>query len=92
MMKKSATLLLSLLFALPTWACEACEKQQPELLRGITHGTGPQSDWDMPIIYVSGVIVLVTLIFAVKYLVKPNEEAADHVKRSILKNSLYDGN
>jgi hypothetical protein len=92
MMKKLAASLLALLFALPMWACEACEKQQPKLLRGITHGTGPQSGYDMPIIYGSAVIVLITLVLAVKFLVKPNEGAADHIKRSILNSPLHDGN
>ncbi|MBZ0207108.1 MAG: hypothetical protein K8H89_12345 [Flavobacteriales bacterium] len=91
-MKKTAGILLALLFALPIWACEVCEKQQPKILKGVSHGTGPQSDWDMPIIYVSGLIVLVTLVFSVKYLVKPNEDAKDHIKRSILNTPLHDGN
>ena len=90
MMKKIAVSLLALLFALPMWACEACEKQQPELLKGITHGTGPQSGWDMPIIYVSGVIVLITLVYSLKFLIKPNEDSKDHIKRAILHNSLFD--
>jgi len=76
------------LFALATWACDACQKQQPKLLKGITHGTGPQGEWDMPIIWVSAVIVVITLILAVKFLVKPNEKNADHIKRSILNNTL----
>ncbi len=92
MMKKLFTSVLALLCAMPMWACEACKMQQPKLLRGITHGTGPQSGFDMPIIYVSAVVVLVTLILAVKFLVKPNEGAADHIKRSILNSPLHDGN
>jgi len=91
MMKKLSVSLLALLFNLPIWACEVCEKQQPAILKGISHGTGPQSGWDMPIIYVSGVIVLVTLFFSVKFLVKPNEGAEDHIKRSILNSPLHDG-
>lgn len=91
-MKRLAVSLLALLLAFPTWACEVCEKQQPAILKGISHGTGPQSGWDMPIIYFSGVIVLVTLIFSVKFLVKPNEDAQDHIKRSILNTPLHDGN
>ena len=81
---------LLLLSLVPARACDVCEKQQPELLKGITHGTGPQSGWDMPIIYVSGVIVLFTLVFAVKFLVKPGEDAADHIKRTILQNPAHD--
>jgi hypothetical protein len=90
-MRKIAIALFTLLFAIPACACELCEKQQPALLRGITHGTGPQNGWDMPIIYASGIVVLVTLVLAVKFLVKPNEGAADHIKRSILNTPLHDG-
>ena len=91
-MKKLFASALAGFFAMPMWACEACEKQQPKLLRGITHGSGPQSGFDMPIIYVSAIVVLVTLVLAVKFLVKPNEGAADHIKRSILNSPLHDGN
>lgn len=90
-MKKFAVALFALLPSLPTWACEVCEKQQPAILKGISHGTGPQSGWDMPIIYVSGAIVLFTLIFSVKYLVRPNEDGENHIKRSILNTPLQDG-
>ncbi len=67
-----------------TWACDVCQKQQPKVLKGISHGTGPQSDWDMPIIWASALIVLVTFALALKFLVKPNERNADHIKRTIL--------
>ncbi len=77
-----------LLFSITTWACDACQKQQPEVLKGISHGTGPQSDLDMPIIWVSAIIVVATMVLAIKFLVRPNENNADHIKRSILNNSL----
>jgi hypothetical protein len=89
-MKYTIAFLFCLLLAAPAWACEACERQQPKLLKGITHGTGPQSGWDMPIIYVSVAIVLLTLVMALKYLIKPNEDAADHIKRAIFQNPLPD--
>ncbi len=76
--------LFILLLSLPAWACDVCEKQQPKVLKGISHGTGPQSEWDMPIIWVSAIIVLITLFFAVKFLVRPNEGNPEHIKRSIL--------
>jgi hypothetical protein len=88
-MKKILSLLM-VLASIPAWACEACEKQQPALLKGITHGTGPQSSFDMPIIYASAAVVLFTLVLAVKYLVKPNEDSRDHIKRIILQNPLHD--
>lgn len=73
-----------LLLSMPAWACDVCTKQQPEVLKGISHGTGPQSSWDMPIIWTSAVVVLTTLFFAVKFLVHPNEGDPEHIKRSIL--------
>jgi len=84
---RTIILFCALLIALPIWACDACKNQQPKVLQGISHGTGPQSDWDMPIIVVSAIIVLVTLFFAIKFLVRPNEGDADHIKRSILNTS-----
>lgn len=65
-------------------ACPACEKQQPELLKGISHGTGPESSWDMVIVWAIVVIVLFTLIFSIKFLVKPGEKSKNHIKRFIL--------
>ena len=79
----------ALLLIIPAWACDACKNQQPKVLQGITHGTGPQSEWDMPIIVVSAIIVLITLFFAVKFLVRPNEGDADHIKRSILNSPSH---
>ena len=84
---RTLALFLSALAAFPAWACDACQKQQPEVLRGITHGTGPQSEWDMPIIWVSAILVLITLVFAMKYLVRPGEQDPGHIKRTALRNT-----
>jgi hypothetical protein len=89
-MKNILALLLFLLLSAPAWACEACERNQPKLLKGITHGTGPQSGWDMPIIYVSIAIVVFTLVLALKYLIKPNEDGSDHIKRAIFQTPAPD--
>ncbi|MCB0773292.1 MAG: hypothetical protein KDB93_07950 [Flavobacteriales bacterium] len=87
-MRKLLFLLLALVAVLPAWACPACQKQQPAILKGITHGTGPQSAWDMPIIIASALIVLVTLVYAVKFLFWPKEAGEQHIKRSILDNTF----
>lgn len=87
-MRKFLFTLFMALIGLPLWACEVCKEQQPAMLRGITHGTGPQHAWDMPIIVVSAVIVLVTLVFSVKYIFWPGEKNQDHIKRTVLDNSL----
>jgi len=54
------------------------------LLRGITHGAGPDSNWDYAIIWSMVLIVAVTLFFSVKWLLKPGEKSPDHIKRTVL--------
>lgn len=73
---------------LGAFACPVCEKQQPAVLKGISHGTGPQSDWDMVIIWATVAIVVLTLYFSIKFLVRPGEKSASHIKRFILDNDL----
>lgn len=70
-------------------ACGACEKQQPRILQGITHGSGPQSNWDYLIISVTAVIVLVTLVLSVTWLIRPGERSASHIKQWILQEEYY---
>ena len=67
-------------------ACPACEKQQPAITKGITHGAGPQSNWDWVIIAVITAITLLTLVYSIKFLVKPGEKGANHIKQLILNN------
>lgn len=67
-------------------ACPVCEKQQPAMLKGISHGTGPQSNLDMVIIWVTIVLVVLTLYFSIKFLVRPGEKSETHIKRFILDN------
>jgi len=67
-----------------SWACPVCERQQPKVLRGITHGAGPESNIDYIIVWVTIVIVLITLFFSIKWLIKPGEHAEDHIKRFII--------
>lgn len=67
-------------------ACAACEAQQPRILRGITHGTGPGSKWDIVIVWAAVIIVLLTLFYSVKWLVRPGERSEAHIKQFILNN------
>lgn len=84
-MKQKIILSLFLLIAnVAAFACPACEKQQPKILRGITHGAGPQSDWDYVIVWFMVAIVLVTLFFSVKFIIHPREENVNHIKRTVL--------
>jgi hypothetical protein len=85
-MEKIVSLIILLLAAVSTWACPVCEKQQPKILRGITHGAGPQSNWDYVIIWSVVAIVAFTLFFSVKWLIRPGEHAESHIKRSIFNN------
>jgi hypothetical protein len=66
------------------YSCPVCEKQQPRILKGITHGSGPQSDWDYFIISVAVVVVFATLFFSLKYLLSPGEKSKKHIKRLVL--------
>jgi hypothetical protein len=78
---------LSVLFAIliqNVMACEVCEKNQPKVLQGITHGTGPEGNFDYFIIWTAVVIVLVTMIFFVKFLIWPKEEDPKHIKRNFI--------
>lgn len=69
---------------LRSFACELCEKNQPKLLKGITHGAGPTGTMDYIIIGIASVIVFVALFLSIKYLVKPREGNADHIKNIVL--------
>jgi len=80
--------IFTLLFCICTYAsvqaCPVCEKQQPKLLRGITHGAGPQSNWDWVIVSVMVLVTLLILFYAVKLFVKPEERNDEHIKQTIL--------
>ncbi|WP_217603398.1 hypothetical protein [Chitinophaga sp. GbtcB8] len=83
-MKRIPFLLILLAGFGTAYSCPACKKQQPGILKGITHGSGPQSGWDYLIIAVAAVIVLATLFFSVKYLLSPGEKSENHIKRMAL--------
>ncbi|MES2003441.1 MAG: hypothetical protein V4450_02885 [Bacteroidota bacterium] len=85
-MKKAGLLIACLSAGSVASACTVCEKQQPKILRGITHGTGPESNWDLLIVSVAVVIVLFTLFFSIKWLFFPGEQSTGHIKRCILNN------
>ncbi|MBS1775919.1 MAG: hypothetical protein JSS64_06520 [Bacteroidetes bacterium] len=67
-------------------ACPVCERNQPKILRGITHGAGPESNWDYLIVWTTVLIVLATLFFSIKWILKPGEKSEQHIKRFILNN------
>jgi hypothetical protein len=85
-MEKPITIVLLLLIQLTSLACPVCDQRQPKILQGITHGAGPESNWDYFIITGAAAIVVLTLFFSVKWLIKPGETGSDHIKRFILSN------
>jgi hypothetical protein len=82
-MKKALLLLPFMLIHIVSVACEVCKKQQPKVLRGITHGSGPQSDWEYVIVGCTALVVVVSLFYSVKWIIYPGEKESDHIKRSI---------
>lgn len=67
-------------------ACPACEKAQPRILRGITHGAGPDSQWDYLIVWLAVIATVLTLFYSVKWLIRPGEQSASHIKHSIFQH------
>ncbi len=80
--------LAALLLPVALLACPVCEKSQPKILRGITHGAGPESNWDYVIIGITAAIVGTSLYYSVKWLCKPGEAGSDHIKRIIFKEFM----
>jgi len=85
-MKKIKMLLCYLLTGLSSFACPVCERNQPKVLKGIIHGAGPESQWDYVIVWTTVAIVLLTLVFTIKWIVRPGEKSDTHIKRAILNN------
>lgn len=81
---KTVILFVLAFTSLSVAACPLCEKQQPSLLKGISHGTGPQDNWDYLIVIMMVIIVLLTLFYALKFILKPREMDKSHIKRVIL--------
>lgn len=86
MKRKSLFIFLFVLLAQIVSACPVCEKQQPKITQGLTHGAGPQSNWDWVIIAAITAVTLLTFIFSLKYLIRPGEKNSNHIKQSILNN------
>ncbi len=83
-MRKKLLTVAGLLMNFMAIACPVCERTQPNILRGITHGSGPESKWDYLIVWSMVAVVVITLFYSVKWLLRPGEKADDHIKRDIL--------
>lgn len=84
-MKKIILIKLMLMIGFIANACPVCERQQPKVLKGIVHGAGPGSNMDYIIVWATVAIVLVTLFFSIKWMIRPGEKSGTHIKRYILK-------
>lgn len=82
------TLLANVATVSSVLACTVCKKNQPEILQGITHGAGPDSNWDYVIVSVMVAVVVGTFLLSIRYLINPRETKASHIKNSILESSL----
>lgn len=83
-MKTALLILTCLLLQTAAFACDACRQQQPAFLRKIAHGTGPDSNWDYLIVAIAALLVMVTLYYSVKWLIRPGEKAPDHIKQLVI--------
>jgi hypothetical protein len=83
-MKKISLFVLLITLHFAAFACPVCDKQQPALLKGISHGTGPQNNWDYVMVWASVIIVLLTLVYTIKYLVRPGEKNSSHIKHTFI--------
>lgn len=86
---KKGSLLLFLFFTsvIQAFPCDVCQRNQPKLLQDISHGTGPQAESEYFILAGAVLVVLFTLIYSLKFLLKPGEKSPQHIKNTILKPS-----
>lgn len=82
-MKKLIMILILQLCSGYLFACPVCERNKAAYLRGFTHGSGPDSKWDLVIVAVIGLLTLYTLFYTIKWLIRPNENNPDHIKYSL---------
>ena len=73
----------------PLLACDLCQKNQPEVLKDVTHGPGPQGQWDYVITWVAVIIVAVTLFLSIKFLVRPKENDPNHIKNIVVNPNTH---
>lgn len=64
-------------------ACDVCEKNQPKITKGLTHGPGPSGNMEMVIASLAFILVLISLFFSMRFLVRPGEKNPNHIKNFI---------
>lgn len=87
--------IISFVFLLPflikkAIACEVCERNEAAVLKGITHGSGPETRWDYLIVWSAVVIVLLSAFYSMKWIIHPDEKSDRHIKRVILNGEYYE--
>jgi hypothetical protein len=90
-MKKIGLIIISTIFILflnshTALACDVCADNQPAGLENITHGEGPTAIWDYIISWGAVIIVGFTLVYSLKYLIKPKENSTSHIKNIVIDN------
>ena len=84
-MKKATAIIIFLALQTMAVACPVCERANAKKAFGnIGHGIAPQSIWDYAAVWLMIIIVVLTLFFSVKWLIKPGEKNEAHIKYSIL--------
>ena len=83
-MKKIITAFCFIALQYATVACPVCERNKANAILSLTHGAGPDSQWDYAIVIAAIIIAIFTLFYSVKWLIKPNEKNQDHIKLFIL--------
>jgi hypothetical protein len=79
-------ILLFALFVLSRFsviACDGCRLQQPRILRGLSHGAGPDTQWDYLIVAIAAASGVLTFYYSIKWLIKPGEKSQDHIKNLV---------
>lgn len=79
------SLLLLLVSSINTFACEACNVNQPQILRTIGHGgVGPQSNWDYFVVISMLLITVYTLYATIRCFGTPKEKKYNQIKNHVL--------
>ncbi len=84
MIKGLSLTLLLLCISILAYACPVCDKQQPKVLQGISHGAGPDGNLDYAIVWLAAGIVLLSLFYTIKWMIRPGEKNNNHIKNTIL--------
>lgn len=83
-MKKIITTFCFTTLQYAAFACPVCERNKANAILSLSHGSGPESQWDYAIVMVAIIIAVITLFYSVKWLINPNEKNQDHIKLFIL--------